>query len=110
MSYDPLLVERIRDMLADADGLTEKKMFGGFGWMIHGNMAVGAHSEGRLMLRSSDADHAAFLEEPGANPIVRGGRPMARWIFVDASEIASDAGLARWVSRGRAFAESLPPK
>ncbi|MDX6490511.1 MAG: hypothetical protein QOD43_756, partial [Gaiellaceae bacterium] len=42
MAYDEQLAVRIRDLVADEAGLTEKKMFGGLAFLVKGNMAVAA--------------------------------------------------------------------
>ena len=65
-----LSAKPIRDEVADTPGLTEKKMFGGIGWMIHGNMAAGAHNDGKLMIRCSKEDHDAMAAEPGAQGVI----------------------------------------
>ena len=41
MAYDKKLEERIQEKLKGTRGLIEKKMFGGVGFIIHGNMACG---------------------------------------------------------------------
>ena len=41
MAYDETLAQRIRQLLAAQSGLAEKKMFGGIGFLLHGNMACG---------------------------------------------------------------------
>ena len=41
MAYDLLLGDRIRTSLAGKKGITEKKMFGGLGFFLNGNMLVG---------------------------------------------------------------------
>ena len=41
MAYDEGLAQRLRESLADADGLTERRMFGGIAFILGGNMAVG---------------------------------------------------------------------
>ena len=41
MAYDERLAERIREVINVRPGVVERKMFGGMGWMIGGNMAVG---------------------------------------------------------------------
>lgn len=110
MPYDAALAERIRDALAGAPGLVEKKMFGGIGWTIGGHMAAGAHNDGRLMVRCSKDDFPAFTAEPGAQAMVQAGRTMTGWLLIDAGSVTDDAALARWVGRGRAYAASLPPK
>ena len=42
MAYDEQLADRVRTLLADEDGLSERKMFGGLAFMLHGNMAAGS--------------------------------------------------------------------
>ena len=41
MAYDEGLAQRVREMLAGHPFLDEKKMFGGIGFLIQGNMACG---------------------------------------------------------------------
>ena len=45
MAYDERLAGRIRDLIQARPGVVEKKMFGGVGWMLGGNMAVGVMSD-----------------------------------------------------------------
>ena len=51
MAYDEELADRIRVLLDDRPGLTEKKMFGGLGFMIGGNMAIAASGQGGILVR-----------------------------------------------------------
>ena len=46
VAYDERLADRIRALVADEPGLTEKKMFGGLAFLIGGNMAVAASGNG----------------------------------------------------------------
>ena len=41
MAYDEDAARRLRDELGTLPGLTEKKMFGGIGFLLRGNMACG---------------------------------------------------------------------
>jgi len=41
MAYDEDLGRRIRELVAEEDGLTEQTMFGGLAFLIGGNMAIG---------------------------------------------------------------------
>lgn len=109
MAYDEALAARIRAQLGDTHALTERKMFGGIGWMISGHMAVGAGSKGQLIVRSVD-NYDRYIAEPGAEAMHRGDKPMMGWILVAVESVASDDDLHRWIARGRAHAESLPPK
>ena len=42
MAYDEELAHRIRALLADEPGITEKAMFGGLAFLTNGNMTVSA--------------------------------------------------------------------
>ena len=50
MPHDPHLAELMREAFAGRPGITEKKMFGGFCWMLNGNMISGVEV-GRFMFR-----------------------------------------------------------
>ena len=110
MPYDNAMADRIRDLLADTPGLVEQKMFGGIGWTIGGHMAVGCHSDGKLMVRCSKDDFPAFMDADGADAMRRGGKPMSGWILVEPETVLSEDGMALWVGRGRDHATSMPPK
>lgn len=110
MAHDEALAARIRAFLSDTPRLTERKMFGGIGWMIGGHMAAGAHNDGRLMIRCAKADWTHWVEDPGAAPMVQRGRAMSGWILVQASSVALEDDLASWLERGRNYAAGLPPK
>lgn len=110
MPYDEVLAERIRAYFAGAEALTEKRMFGGIGWMISGNMAAGAQSKGNLIVRSSREDFEGFCALPGAGPMKRGQSPMTGWILVDRDVVQTDEALHTWLERGATHARSLPPK
>jgi hypothetical protein len=51
MAYDEHLANRLREIVHAEQGLTEKRMFGGLAFLIDGNMAVSASSQGGLLLR-----------------------------------------------------------
>ena len=110
MAYDEGLAQRIRELLEEHPGFSEKKMFGGIGFMIGGHMAAGVHSDGRLMVRCSKEDFDAFRTAPNGGAMERGGKPMAGWLLVDEGGFAEDDGLALWVGRGRDYAGGLAPK
>jgi TfoX/Sxy family transcriptional regulator of competence genes len=111
MPYDQQLAERVRELVAPRDGVTEKKMFGGIGWMLNGNMAVGVMSSGGLIVRVEPEETEALIAQPHVNTFGReGARPMKGFVVVDADTIEDDATLADWVDRGAARAMAMPPK
>lgn len=110
MAYDEVLAARIRDLLEGTDALSEKKMFGGLGFMVAGHMAVAANSQGGLMVRADPATGAQWVDGVQVTPLEMRGRPMHGWLFVDVAAVADDDALATWVERGVAYVQTLPPK
>ena len=110
MAYDEELAERVRALVADVSAVEEKKMFGGLGFIVAGNMAVGASGQGGLLVRVDPAESDALVESTPAFPMEMRGRTMAGWLRVDSADVEADDELARWIERGVAYARSLPPK
>jgi TfoX/Sxy family transcriptional regulator of competence genes len=110
MAYDEDLAERIRQLIGDEAGLTERKMFGGLAFLVNGNMSVAASGQGGLMVRCDPGQTDSLLEEPGAEIMVMRGRPMEGWLRVDERAVGGDAALEAWVRRGVSYARSLPAK
>ena len=61
MAYDVELAARIRELVAKEPGVTEQKMFGGLAFLVHGNMAVAASSEGGALVRVDPAQSDAIV-------------------------------------------------
>jgi TfoX/Sxy family transcriptional regulator of competence genes len=110
MAYDEELAERVRGVLAEEPGLTEKAMFGGIGFMLEGHMAVGVSGQGGLMLRVPHERTADLAQQPGAGAFEMRGRPMKGWVRVSEEAVDLDADLARWVRVGTDYVRTLPPK
>ena len=109
MAYDEGLAERVRDLLALHGDVTERKMFGGLAWMVHGNMACGVLGD-ELIVRVGKEEHARALAEPNTREFDFTGRPMKGFICVTAEGAADAKELAGWVEAGMGYAGSLPPK
>jgi TfoX/Sxy family transcriptional regulator of competence genes len=110
MAYDEELADRIRELVSDEAGLTEKRMFGGLAFLVNGNMAVSASGQGGLMLRVDPVDTPELVSRPGVSRVVMQGRAMDGWLRVEGDGELDDAQLPGWVARGVRFARSLPPK
>ena len=110
MAYDEELANRLRELVQGERGVTEKRMFGGLAFLINGNMAVSASSQGGLLLRVDPADTDALVEDPDARRFVMRGREMDGWLRIDSAGLSTDRQLQQWVAHGLAYARSLPPK
>jgi TfoX/Sxy family transcriptional regulator of competence genes len=110
MAYDEGLANRIRELVAGEPDVTEKRMFGGLAFLVGGSMSVAASGEGGLMVRIDPEDTDALLARPHARPFVMRGREMRGWLRVDPEGLRTKRQLAPWVTRGVAYARSLPAK
>jgi hypothetical protein len=72
MPYSESLAERVRRILAVRRGVAEKKMFGGVGFLLRGNMCVGIWKTS-LIARLGPQQAAAAVNQPC--PGVRHHRP-----------------------------------
>jgi TfoX/Sxy family transcriptional regulator of competence genes len=110
MSYDQILAERIRFTLKDHPEIVEKKMFGGVGFMINGNLACGVQADD-LIVRIGVDSNAKALSLPHVRPFMPvPGKPMAGWILVAPEGTSTDHDLQNWVITGYEYASSLPEK
>jgi TfoX/Sxy family transcriptional regulator of competence genes len=109
MAFDEQLAERVRAVLGDDPGWTEKHMFGGICILVNGNMALGIVKDD-LMVRVGPEAYEDMLDEPHARIMDFSHKPLKGYVFVDAEGTASEDGLRLWVERGLAFARTLPPK
>ena len=109
MAYEENLAQRLRTHLAGVPGLTEKKMFGGVGFMANGNMACGVHKQ-YCIARLSAGHYEQAMRKPHVKPFDIMGRPMKGWIMVTAEGIGSEDDLKEWIQRDVTLARSLPWK
>jgi TfoX/Sxy family transcriptional regulator of competence genes len=108
MAYDEELAERVRAAFARKRNLAEKKMFGGVGWLLNGNMCVGVWKKW-LIARIGD-QYAEALREPNVREFDITGKSMKGWVMVEPAGVATDDDLREWVGRCVAFVRTLPAK
>lgn len=109
MAYDEGLAERLRALLDERPGVTEKAMFGGVAFLLDGKMFVGIVKD-ELMARVGPDAHEAALRQPHARTMDFTGRPMRGYVFVAPEGFAEDAALQRWVERAIEHVRTLPVK
>jgi len=103
------LASRIRALIGHQPGVTETRMFGGFGFMLYGNMVAGATKTGSLLARVGSRYEEALLR-PGAHPMQMGSREMKGFVEVTDEGIDTDEALRDWLTFSEAFVKTLPPK
>jgi len=109
MAYSESLAQRIRHVFRKKKGLTEKKMFGGVGFLLRGNLCGGVWKDS-LIVRLGPAEGEQALAEPHVREFDITGRPMKGWLLVDPEGLETDEQLAAWVERAVDFVGTLPGK
>jgi TfoX/Sxy family transcriptional regulator of competence genes len=109
MAYNEELAERVLDILRDQPAMEAKKMFGGVGYLVHGNMACGVN-EDMLVVRVGPEAYEQRMEQPNTRPFDITGRPMKGWLMVEPAGFSNQSDLESWVKTGLDFALTLPAK
>ncbi|MFY0680423.1 MAG: TfoX/Sxy family protein [Thalassovita sp.] len=109
MAYDEGLASLMRDDLAEIDGISEKKMFGGLCFLHHGNMICGVSTAGG-MFRVGKPREAEALLIPGVREMDFTKRKMGGFVEVDEALMGDDDLRAQVVALALTNARSLPPK
>ena len=109
MAFNEGLAERIRQGLARRKGIEEKKMFGGVGFLLNGNLLVGIWKDS-LCVRLGPEQAEKALPEPHVKEFDITGRPMRNWVLVGPEGIQNDEQLSAWIGRAVKFVGALPAK
>jgi hypothetical protein len=110
VAYDEELADRIRELVGGESDLVEKKMFGGLAFLIGGNMAVAASSQGGVLVRVDPVQSDTLVATTNARLMEMRGRRMQGWLRVDPNDVRTKRQLAKWVELGMTYARSLPAK
>ena len=109
MAFNEALAERIRQQLARRKNVEEKKMFGGVGFLLNGNLLVGVWKESLVVRLGPDEGDEALME-PHVKEFDITGRPMKGWVLVAPEGIEDDKQLSTWIQRAVRFVGMLPAK
>ena len=109
MAFSEELAGRIRQGLARRKGIEAKKMFGGIGFLLNGNMLVGVWQDS-LIVRLGPEEGEEALKEPHVSEFDITGRAMKGWVLVGPEGVEDDAQLTDWIGRATRFVRTLPAK
>lgn len=109
MAYEEGLAQRVREHIGGQPGYEEKKMFGGIGFLIRGNMACGVIRDD-LIVRVGADRYTDSLLKPHVELFDMTGRAMTGWVIVKEPGYRSDQDLEDWIGQGVAYALTLPAK
>lgn len=109
MAFNEHLAERIRQALARKKNSEEKKMFGGIGFLLNGNMLVGVWKDSMIVRLGPDEGEEA-LKEPHVREFDITGRAMTGWVLVGPEGVGDDDQVKDWIQRAVKFVGKLPAK
>ncbi|GLQ89993.1 TfoX/Sxy family protein [Dyella flagellata] len=109
MARDKGLETLLSEDLQGEQGLSEKGMFGGWAWLLHGNLLCGARADGLLVRLGRDQDGWA-LRLPDIVPMIMGSRRMHGWVRVAPEAYGDDTLRRKLLDAALAFVRSLPAK
>ena len=109
MPYDEGLEFRMDELAGRWRGFSKKKMFGGIGYLLHGNMCFGIWKDS-LVVRCGPERYPDLLEQPHVDLFDITGRAMTGWVLVAPRGIETDAVLREWMEIAKTFVRDLPPK
>jgi hypothetical protein len=108
MAFDEDLAGRVRTALARKRNVAEKKMFGGVGWLLNGNLCVGVWK--RSLIARIGKGYSEALREPNVREFDITGKALKGWVMVEPAGVTTDDELREWVGRCVAFVRTLPAK
>jgi TfoX/Sxy family transcriptional regulator of competence genes len=108
MPYNEQLADRVRSAVSRRKGFTEKKMFGGVGFLLRNNMCVGVWKEFLIVRLGPAAEDA--LQQPFVKEFDITGRAMTGWAMVEPEGTDDDTDLHDWIARAIKFVSKLPAK
>ena len=109
MAYDSGLAQRVREVLGERPGLTERAMFGGLAFLVDGKMFVGIRNS-TLMARVGPERHEDALAVAYARQMDFTGRPMKGYAYVDPPGLREDQDLKAWIHWCVSYVAALPAK
>ena len=109
MAVDERLADLVRQSLARRRDITEKRMFGGLAFLLHGNMCCCVVGQD-LMVRVGPDAYEEALTRPHARIMDFTRKPLKGYVYVGPEGTATAESLREWLARATAFVGTLPPK
>jgi TfoX/Sxy family transcriptional regulator of competence genes len=109
MAYSNTLADRLRDCLDSRPDVVERKMFGGMGYLLHGNMFTYIWQD-YLVLRLGPEEGSKALSQPQVRTFDIISKSIKAWVMIHERDLEDDTDLKKWLRLALEFVASLPPK
>jgi len=107
MAYNQDLAQRVGESLERRKGFTHRKMFGGVGFLLRGNMCVGVWKD-YLILRVGEKHFESVLEKKHTKVFDITGNAMQGWVMVHKDGARTKPALKKWIDQSVSFVRTLP--
>jgi TfoX/Sxy family transcriptional regulator of competence genes len=104
------LAERVRTLVGDHPGITEKYMFGGLTFLLNGHILVGCKKDGQILLSVGKENAEAAAARPGATAMIHNNREMTGFFWIEPDALEDDDDLKSWVDFAFKAVGRKPPK
>jgi len=103
MAYNEKMADRVRELIAGTEkNVEEKRMFSGLCFMVNDKMCVTVRPDS-IMVRLDPARSEEMLEKEGVLPMVRSGKIMKGFVFVNEEVLTTKRQLEYWVGMALNF-------
>jgi TfoX/Sxy family transcriptional regulator of competence genes len=109
LGYNQDLEFRIDKLISQIGEISKKRMFGGIGYLVKGNMCFGIHKD-YLILRISPEKAAKLMEDDNYLPFDITSKPMKGWVMITPDVLETEEQLLDVLKLGFDFADKLPRK
>jgi TfoX/Sxy family transcriptional regulator of competence genes len=96
--------------LAGRKNVEEKKMFGGIGLLLNGNLLVSVRKDSLLVRLGPEQGDEALQEAHVSEFTITGRGTMKGWVVVSLEGVQGDDQLNGWIQRIVKFVGTLPGK
>ena len=84
-------------------------MFGGWAWLLGGNLLCGARDDG-MLVRLGKGNDAWALQLIGVEQMISRGKAMQGWVRADPSVYGNDTLRTKLIAAALQYVRSLPTK
>ncbi len=109
MAYNLKLAQRVEESVARRKNFTNRKMFGGVGFLLNGNMCVGVWKDW-LILRVGEHEFDSIIKKKHTKLFDITGVAMKGWVMVHKDGAKTAPQLRKWIDQSVRFVKTLPKK
>src|SRR5215203_3351208 len=97
MARNEKLEANVREALAGVPNVGEMKMFRGVAFVVDGKLCVSA-GDNEYMFRIDPALHETAAEKEGCREMLRKGKPIKGYVYVNEAVLKSKKDFDYWIS------------